>query len=305
MKKTFVLLLSLLLLTACAAPRAGQAAPAQTTPSAGDSPRQHLNIQARQDLSAGFTTVAAEELGGNYGEDITYLDLVDVTLDVDGAPKKLEHAIRDGDITPEEIFAYARLDARDGICTEQFTSKNGLTRFTYAYPQFDLHLTYDVYETPDGNQHLINSVSLCRSGAKTSSVFLSGEDGITDRIDREDWGLSFDVTGATENGVRIVCTQSGGQQFGRLRIWAYRLSNSQGDVALLEDSTEHPGFSQDIRMDGRAEFDLDWTGTYGPLPSGTYALQLLVRDEYDEAGVHPLAVNFTDEQSYVLPVTIP
>ena len=70
-------------------------------------------ITAITDESAGFTTIEPGELGGNFEEDIVYLSLSDVNITIDTSVYPLEEAIRDSLITVEEIFAYARLDARN------------------------------------------------------------------------------------------------------------------------------------------------------------------------------------------------
>ena len=61
------------------------------------------------------TTIPAEYFSGNYSEDICYYGLCDVSIQMDGETLKLEDAIRDGCITVEELTAYARIDAREGV----------------------------------------------------------------------------------------------------------------------------------------------------------------------------------------------
>jgi len=46
-----------------------------------------------------------------------------------GSSIKLEDAIRAGDISLAEIFAYARTDAENGFCEVSIRSKNGLSSF--------------------------------------------------------------------------------------------------------------------------------------------------------------------------------
>ena len=67
---------------------------------------------------------------------MTYVGLTDVCVEAVQGKKALEMAIQDGDISVEEIFAYARLDARNGFCTEHKNSKHGLTHFIYVYPEY-------------------------------------------------------------------------------------------------------------------------------------------------------------------------
>ena len=157
-----------------------------------------LQITLTPDDSVDFITIPKEKLGGHFDEEITYYDVTNVMIDINGESKKLEEAIRDGEITVEAIYAYARMDARKGNCTESFESKNGLAKFTYRYPDFDLRLVYDVYETPDGESHLIQDIGIYRANA---DVLTRYTDDTGKWIDREDWGVMFEVVEATPTGL--------------------------------------------------------------------------------------------------------
>ena len=260
-----------------------------------------------------FATITSDQLGGNFDQDINYLGMSEVNWEVDGIIYSLADAIRDGITSVEEIFAYARIDARNGICTEEFTSKNGLAYFTYAYPEFDLRMTYDVYETPDGQQHLVNDIGIYASGADVFTAYTDEETGVA--IDREDWGLTFDVTETTPTSITLDCTQSGGQQIGELQIDYYYniysvvdgqtmlVPSLQGTMTYTEETLPPP--IADIKQDGSTRFTIDWTEKYGELDSGEYKIKLSVNDIFDESQVHPLMQDYFDRQSYWVEFTIP
>ena len=58
-------------------------------------------------------------------------------------------------------------------------------------------------------------------------------------------------------------------------------------------------------MDGTCQFSVDWSDTYGDLPSGTYRLYLWVYDIYDESQLHPLMDDFEDWQMLDVELIIP
>ncbi len=256
--------------------------------------------------NVGFTTISADQLGGNFDEDIVYLNLIDVNITVDGTSYPLENAIRDGLITVEEIFAYARIDARNGICTETHTTHNGLTLFTYTYPEFDLCLTYDVYETPDGKQHLINDLGIYEVG---STVFTIYEDEKTGkRIDFENWGLTFDVIESNADGITLQCTQSDGQHIGNLGIYSYVIYRTGEKYSIPNLNGELSGITTKpeimIPNESTSTIILDWKNGLGSLSAGNYSLRLQIRDYYDETQVHPLMNNFYDLQEFMIEFTI-
>lgn len=269
---------------------------------------RRLLISAVTDDTAGFTTISPEELGGNYKNDIVYLDLTDVSIEIDGTPVKLEYAIRNGAITVEEISAYAQIDARNGICSEIFESNHGLTHFTYRYPEFDLRLTYDVYETPDGKQHLIHEIGLYKVGSDVVNTYTDDQSAYNYRLDREDWGISLDIVEATSTSVTLACAQSGGQHFGELEIDFYSiyLSDQYKPVPTLDGIDSIDDFTPNITIEQNtnSQFTIDWTDTYGELASGDYFIELHIFDIYEESQIHPLTDNFYDTQEYYLPFSI-
>lgn len=268
---------------------------------------RRLPITAVANEDIGFTTIRADQLGGYLEEDLVYLNLTDVNVEIGEVLYPLEEAIRDGLIYVEEIFAYARIDARNGICMEKYESKNGLTHFTYRYPEFDLRLTYDVYETPDGKTHLINDIGIYKSGSTVSTAYYDDETG--ERLDLEDWGLTFDVVATTPTTLTVDCTQSGGQYIGELTTFYYDVYNTAEDYKYLPriDGIE---YAKEINPPvtitplTSTQFTIDWSKELGTLEPGSYSLALTICDNFDPAQVHPLMRNFHDQQRYWIPFTI-
>ena len=260
--------------------------------------RQRLLISAVVDVDADFITIPEEQLGGNFDADITYTDLSEVTIDIDVKTVKLEDAIRDGTISVEEIFAYARLDARSGFCKETFESHNGLSKFIYRYHNFDLHLTYDVFETPDGQQHLISDLSVCRAGKKISTLYFDDETGMY--LGREDWGITTEVTEVSPTGITFEITQAGGQQIGTLKTYTFLLDSETEQKSILQDVLE-----VDITMGGTTTVTWNWEESCGALPPGTYRLNFEVMDIFDKSQVHPLMQDFQNRQYYGFTFIIP
>lgn len=264
---------------------------------------QNLRIDVVVKKDHQFTCIPKDELGGNYDYELTYLDVTNVSIEVDGKTYYLEDAIRDGVISVEEIFAYARMDARMGYCREEWETFHSLTYFIYRYPKFDLRLTYDVYKTPDGKEHLINQLYICENVYNLSTVYPD--------IDREDWGLTFEAVEATSTSLTINCTQSGGQQLGDLtadQYWIYT-RDSEGNHEVLQHLDDFQGFDQwqpksPILKDTTTKITLDWTNFYGELPKGNYAMHLTINDEFDSTKIHSLMEDYQDRLGYWIDFTI-
>ena len=254
------------------------------------------------------TTIPAEYFSGNYSKDICYYGLCDVTIQLDDETLKLEDAIRDGRITVEELAAYARIDAREGVCGFEQKTVNGLTVFIYRYPEYQLEEVYDVYETPDGKQHVITQVDLHYTTYQSGGIrpLLTDENGW---IDQEDWGLTFELISADSTSVTLQSTQSGGQQIGYFTVDSFAVC-SEATEAYLEVGTSGGNIFADppqeipISMEGSGALTIDWSDAFGPLSPGRYTLRLVIADIYDPEQVHPLMKNYWDYQSYYIDFTV-
>ena len=269
-------------------------------------PQQHLRLSVSFDDDADYVEYTSDELGGNFSEKLIYnFNITSVTIDIDGQSMPLNEALRDGFITEEEIFCDARLDAREGFCEETYESLNGLTNFTFAYPDYNIRLLYDIYESPSGEQRLISEMVVYEKDTGLAPCHLFVDDETGEIYDLEDWGLSFEITEVSPTGMTIRCTHSGGQQIGQLEATGYYLSSNELFLLLNDGSESSPPMDNVVfKDDDVTEFTLDWAEPYGQLSSGEYRIMLYVHDVYDESQKHPLMRNFYDTQIYNLDFTI-
>lgn len=271
---------------------------------------QMLNIKVSpQDNSVGSFT--AEDLGNQY-DSISYSGVSDLTISIDGKSYALDKAIREGYISVEEICAYARMDARNGFCRLDASSQHGVTHFTYVYAGYDLTVAYDLYETPDGKQHLIDSLSFYEHNGHRQTTY-----GYTDpdseynyALDRENWGLDITVANVTGTELNVHCVQSGGQQLGTLKTSGYmivaRTDSGTPPPSTVENTMldENTVTSFEIKANNTTDFTIDLSGVYVPLEKGEYMLILYVTDDYDHTMVHPLIQKYYDIQNYCVPFTV-
>lgn len=308
MKKQFfaILATAVLMLSACEKTPAVQAV--ETAPEA--IPVQALSITAQPD-EENCERFTAQELSGNFsnGLNIKYLKNVEITMDGQSLP--LEEALKLGKISEEEICFSAREDARNGFCKETFESVHSVASFTYEYPEYHLLLIHDVYETPDGKQHLINEMTVY--SPRSSDGYTSHQEGpywhfLNDEgyiMDKEDWGLTFYAKDISPTGLVLESTQANGQQTGQLVITAYDIRQGDRPLGPLDSSAQIPGIELPVMLNGSGEYTLDWTDVYGPLSAGEYTVSLGVSDRFDAETAHPLIQNFTDYQWFDVSVTVP
>lgn len=263
---------------------------------------RNLKISVLNYTFDGGETIALN--GGNYAS-VTLYNLADVTIDLGGETVALRDALEKNRISGDELVALARLDAAQGVCNETAKSKNGLTEFTYHYPEFSLHCVYDIYETPDGKQHLIKDLSLY--GAKNTPEYSYAFDKDGQPIDYEDWGLEFRISEVNSKGMRLTCSQSGGQQLGALSLELALLSKAGTDQYEPIDPIIPKGetaAASEINMGGITEISFDFEKTYGVLPAGDYELTLQVADRYDKNALSTLTRKYHDTQWYSITFTI-
>ena len=228
--------------------------------------------------------------------DFCCIGLTDVTIDLGGNVMDLGNALREGKTSLSEISFLAQSDSQSGFCTEGWKSKNGLAEFRYSYPDFDLWIVDDIYETPDGLQHLIRGITLCQPGSDVA--FLHNE------LDQEDWGIEFSVAEASQTEITLNYTQSGGQVLGQLMTYGYdisRLDPMEG-IALLDNAPLQE--QKPISMNGQGTLCLDIETYFGALPAGQYGMYLYLQDAYNEEDVPPLTRNYHDVQCYWIEFTV-
>ena len=228
--------------------------------------------------------------------DFCCIGLTDVTIDLGGNVMDLGNALREGKTSLSEISFLAQSDSQSGFCTEGWKSKNGLAEFRYSYPDFDLWIVDDIYETPDGLQHLIRGITLCQPGSDVA--FLHNE------LDQEDWGIEFSVAVASQTEITLNYTQSGGQVLGQLMTYGYAISrlNPMEGIALLDNAPLQE--QKPISMNGQGTLCLDIETYFGALPAGQYGMYLYLQDAYNEEDVPPLTRNYHDVQCYWIEFTV-
>lgn len=228
--------------------------------------------------------------------DFCCIGLTDVTIDLGGNVMDLGNALREGKTSLSEISFLAQSDSQSGFCTEGWKSKNGLAEFRYSYPDFDLWIVDDIYETPDGLQHLIRGITLCQPGSDVA--FLHNE------LDQEDWGIEFSVAEASQTEITLNYTQSGGQVLGQLMTYGYAISrlNPMEGIALLDNAPLQE--QKPISMNGQGTLCLDIETYFGALPAGQYGMYLYLQDAYNEEDVPPLTRNYHDIQCYWIEFTV-
>lgn len=279
--------------------------PSETaSPPSAQADSYQLNMSAVRDGSSSF--FSEEELGDHFKGKLSYYGVTDVSVNINGETIPLETALKNRQITSEELFQLARADAAIGNCTEFYTSNLGLSRFFYSYPGFELMLTYDVLETASGERQLVNEVAVCSWNYHKNAEkdLLRSKITSPDSIYREDWGITFEVEGASPTRIELSCTQEDGQQIGELRVFDYSIwSNAVGGVEAKSDPSEFIPFV--ISRNSKSEHTVDLSQKYDALPTGSYQLILYIEDIYDGSQVHPLTKNYTDKQEFLIHFDIP
>lgn len=234
--------------------------------------------------------------------------LKDVTVVIDGQPVALQEAIEQGLLMPEEIAAYARLDAIDGYCKLSVESEKGLATFCYRYPQFTVEAVDDILESPDGKQHHIQRIGIYAPGWNENiSVAYYGDDG--QPLAKEVWGITLALEDVHSTGATLVATQSGeGQQVGVLLLESFCIyCVDTGEFVHKQDDTIGNAIAGEVSVERNTteRVALDWSETLGELPAGNYIMEVMVLDYFDRSTVHPLIVKYQYSQSHRMEFTIP
>lgn len=299
MKKFLILLTSIALLCSLCG----------CTSSASEASGQKLKFTVVPTEEIGFMKIPEEKMGSEKAE-LVYQNLSEVKITLNGKTEPLEDAIRTGKITGAEIFAYARMDGENGFCEESFSSDVGLTHFVYAYPDYALEIAYDVFESPDGRQTLINEITI----ADTAESISSSDHFYVDEssrwgyfLDREDWGLEFTVKAVTPESLTVIYTQKQAQELGDLTVDGYIMfAEKEGaqDEFVTQTGRDAPGFPIAITSDGTGEITIDWSETAGKLNPGTYYLRITVTDNYDPEKVPANVTKRYSKQAYCVEFTV-
>ena len=237
------------------------------------------------------------DIGGN----VSGRKLEQVNICLNGITKPLEEAMQDGYVSFHEIAAWAALDADNGFCKESTETKRGLTMCRYIYREFMLTVINDVYQTPDGQDHLIQECIFYPSGVESISIrSMVFTDKTGAPLDREDWGLSLELIEVSPSDITFQVHQSGGQHIGNLVTDMLSLYCITTEAEVYRTTKE---FS--IENSGTTVISLNWEDECGKLPGGTYSLVLGISDIFTEEQRHPLMLDYNVWQAYGLEFTIP
>lgn len=108
-----LMLVFLLCLSGCGAKETPAESAAVAPASVSQEPKQRLDITF--DIGDNQSSIDLKDLGLNYPCDFDLEGLQNVQIQVDGAYYPLEEALKEGNVTPEELVAYAQIDARARI----------------------------------------------------------------------------------------------------------------------------------------------------------------------------------------------
>lgn len=271
-----------------------------------------------------FVHIPAEQLNGNYDAGITYFGVKNLTINLDGKTFALETAIADGLITVEELWAYAMIDTRNGFCTESANSHHGLSYFVYHYPDVcDLYFSHDVYETPSGKNHTAMHFNVyAYQNADNIFYFPTEYDEFGNPVpaDREDWKLTFKINNTSSTGFDIQIYQPNiieknyrSQHVGQLHLVSFRLVYLDTEIPeTIQDfhlkSFMLPEENTRIEQNIVNTFSVNTSEIEGfptSLPSGSYQICLEIRDVFDEETLHPLMIDYHQNQSYWIQFDIP
>lgn len=251
------------------------------------------------DIEKNYQVLGPARVDNQYGGNISYEDVTNVCVVINGEAIPLEQAVKEQKCSIEELVAYAQVDARNGLCTEGECTYNGLTKFTYTYPEYMLIVVHDVYETPGGINYIIDDFTVTTPKELTPIPI-----GYTDMrtgayLDLEDWGITFTPAQVTESGIVIETAQQDGQNFGDLYLTDFYLVSEPDQTFLRETMAD---VYIPVTMGGSGSIQLDWNQA---MPAGDYTLVVRLEEVYDKADVPSLMRNYHDTQQYLIPITIP
>lgn len=258
--------------------------------------RPYLRMNASQE----YVTIPSSEVDNQYDGKICYDGVSNVCIVINEEVVPLEQAVKGKKCSIEEVIAYAQEDARNGICAEGQCTYNGLTRFTYTYPEYMLITIHDVYETPDGNYYTINDFTVTVPKELTPTPIGYSDLTTGAYLDLEDWGIVFTPIEVSSENIFLETTQRDGQNFGDLFLTDYYLV-SEPDRTFLEDSQVY-GLCIPIAMGNSGRLQLDLNQSMQP---GDYTLVVRIEEIYNKEDMPSLMRNYHDTQQYLIPVTIP
>lgn len=258
-----------------------------------------------------LSSYAPTEFPGSGAAAVYLYGIDDVELQIGSRHFSLLSALSSGKLSSEDVVHQAFWDAAQGLCNRTEISRYGLSRYRFHYPNFELCITRDVFESATGGKYPIFSIAFYLPGEGVSSEleqYLYAEDGTMVDTRAEDWGLQFSVEEAGAKHILLNVVQKKGQQIGTLTVKRYHIYRTDGvhrteqNPVCTADEEEKLRQEYPISSNAQTDISLDWEKLYGSLPSGDYELHLMIEDVYDKTQPRsPLQQNYTDTQRYVVP----
>lgn len=122
-----------------------------------------ISLSVSIDENVGLSILGSNPTGSS-STDVTIYGLSDVYVSIHNKTFSLDEALQNKQISIEHIIAQAQIDAQQNKCEEIYSSEYGLTRFLYKYPEYDLVIRNDVFETKSGEQYLIRDLGIAAPG---------------------------------------------------------------------------------------------------------------------------------------------
>nr|MBQ8251814.1 hypothetical protein [Lachnospiraceae bacterium] len=132
---------------------------------------------------------------------------------------------------------------------------------------------------------------------------LKAEDSETDNV-REDvchlpsynrFGVMLTAENVTPEGMTLVCTQSGGDSTGELSTGGWYVIETEADGQWQEVPRYAEVCWEDlawiIQMDGRTQWEVNWTWLYDSLPEGEYRMAKEIMD-FRQSGDYDTCITY-------------
>lgn len=259
------------------------------------------------------TIYPPEELSNAWNGTIELVGIDQVFLSVNGRKVVLIDAVKNGEVTPEELIAQAFIDARTGVCTRADWEDKGLSRFDFHYPAFDLAITMDVCKTAKREKISVLALTFYPAGKAASyGVARYIYDQAGQQIDRyaEDWGVEVQVSNVIPTSVSLTIKQKNGQETGTIVATHYSLLGENAAlpgpemICTGEEARRLSELETTIAPNDTTQLTIDWTALYGPLPAGEYTLALSIQDIFDSAVISPLTEDYEDHTRIFVPFAV-
>lgn len=116
-------------------------------------------------------------------------------------------------------------------------------------------------------------------GANSIDVFMNEKWIRFEKENAYNWGVELSATNVKPTGLTLVCNQSGGEQLGELQtgspFWLeVKKDNTWVEIQMLQSEFDMAWTMEAwiISANNVTQWDVDWNGLYGELPTGSYRI---------------------------------